>query len=129
MASKAATFLLAASFAITAASAFQFEVADEIGWSKPTGKERETYNEWAAQNRFHIRDTLRKFPTPNISNTFTNILISHSQTSKLFCIRFPLCERLGAGGHDCSDDQLTTTPATSKSARPSSYNRIALCDL
>ncbi|XP_047953491.1 mavicyanin-like [Salvia hispanica] len=58
MASKAATFLLAASFAITAASAFQFEVADEIGWSKPTGKERETYNEWAAQNRFHIRDTL-----------------------------------------------------------------------
>ncbi|KAL1566966.1 mavicyanin-like [Salvia divinorum] len=58
MASTAATILLAASVVVMAASAYQFEVRDEIGWSKPTGKERETYNEWAAQNRFHIRDTL-----------------------------------------------------------------------
>ncbi|GAB2269591.1 hypothetical protein Dimus_004514 [Dionaea muscipula] len=42
-----------------AVSGFQFEVGgDHRGWVKPTGDERETYNEWAEQNRFHIGDTL-----------------------------------------------------------------------
>ncbi|XP_010327267.3 early nodulin-like protein 6 [Solanum lycopersicum] len=39
-------------------SSFQFRVGDEIGWITPIGNESETYNEWAARNRFHIGDTL-----------------------------------------------------------------------
>ncbi|XP_073309367.1 early nodulin-like protein 21 [Primulina huaijiensis] len=39
-------------------SSFQFEVGEEGGWKIPTGEEPETYNEWAAQNRFQIGDTL-----------------------------------------------------------------------
>ncbi|XP_016443145.1 early nodulin-like protein 6 [Nicotiana tabacum] len=39
-------------------SSFQFEIGGEIGWSKPIGNESETYNEWAAKNRFHIGDSL-----------------------------------------------------------------------
>ncbi|KAG5578851.1 hypothetical protein H5410_049478 [Solanum commersonii] len=39
-------------------SSFQFRVGGEIGWIKPIGNESETYNEWAARNRFHIGDTL-----------------------------------------------------------------------
>ncbi|KAH6775829.1 hypothetical protein C2S52_013390 [Perilla frutescens var. hirtella] len=50
--------LFLASAASIFASAFQFEVGDEMGWRKPTQKDQETYNEWAAQNRFHIGDTL-----------------------------------------------------------------------
>lgn len=42
-------------------SSFQFRVGDEIGWITPIGNESETYNEWAARNRFHIGDTLCKF--------------------------------------------------------------------
>ncbi|GAB2284777.1 hypothetical protein Dimus_019230 [Dionaea muscipula] len=41
-----------------AVSGFQFDVGGHRGWVKPTGDERETYNEWAGQNRFHIGDTL-----------------------------------------------------------------------
>ncbi|XP_073025553.1 early nodulin-like protein 21 [Primulina eburnea] len=37
---------------------FEFEVGEEGGWKIPTGKEPETYNDWAAQNRFQIGDTL-----------------------------------------------------------------------
>ncbi|KAI3466415.1 hypothetical protein Pfo_023078 [Paulownia fortunei] len=50
--------LLAASVAAVLVSGFQFEVGEERGWRKPTGKEPETYNEWAAKNRFHIGDTV-----------------------------------------------------------------------
>ncbi|XP_073030094.1 early nodulin-like protein 21 [Primulina eburnea] len=39
-------------------SSFQFEVGEEGGWKIPTGEEPETYNEWAAENRFQIGDTL-----------------------------------------------------------------------
>ncbi|MCD7456131.1 hypothetical protein HAX54_030706 [Datura stramonium] len=39
-------------------SSFQFRVGGEIGWIKPIGNESETYNEWAARNRFRIGDTL-----------------------------------------------------------------------
>lgn len=52
--------VIAYAASISGASGFQFEVGDEMGWKRPTGKERETYNEWAAQNRFHIGDSLRK---------------------------------------------------------------------
>ncbi|XP_057795216.1 early nodulin-like protein 7 [Salvia miltiorrhiza] len=60
MASTVQKVLLAAVLAasVVASAGLQFEVGDEMGWAKPTGKERETYNEWATQNRFHIRDTL-----------------------------------------------------------------------
>ncbi|KAL2473118.1 mavicyanin-like [Forsythia ovata] len=37
---------------------YQFEVGEETGWVRPTGNEPETYNEWAARNRFRIGDTL-----------------------------------------------------------------------
>ena len=57
MAALLLSALLLASAAV--ASAYQFEVGDETGWIKPTGKERHSYNDWAAQNRFHIHDTLR----------------------------------------------------------------------
>lgn len=40
---------------------YEFEVGEETGWVTPTGNEPETYNEWAARNRFRIGDTLRKF--------------------------------------------------------------------
>ncbi|XP_047946338.1 mavicyanin-like [Salvia hispanica] len=56
MAALLLSALLLASAAV--ASAYQFEVGDETGWIKPTGKERHSYNDWAAQNRFHIHDTL-----------------------------------------------------------------------
>ncbi|XP_073128830.1 early nodulin-like protein 21 [Henckelia pumila] len=39
-------------------SSFRFEVGEEVGWKMPNGEEPETYNEWAAQNRFQIGDTL-----------------------------------------------------------------------
>ncbi|KAI3456806.1 hypothetical protein Pfo_013469 [Paulownia fortunei] len=50
--------LFAASVAAVLVSGFQFEVGEGRGWRKPTGKEPETYNEWAAKNRFHIGDTV-----------------------------------------------------------------------
>lgn len=53
--------LLAASVAAVLVSGFQFQVGEEMGWTKPTGKEPKTYNEWAAQNRFHVGDTVCKF--------------------------------------------------------------------
>ncbi|CAA2972197.1 mavicyanin-like [Olea europaea var. sylvestris] len=37
---------------------YEFEVGEETGWVTPTGNEPETYNEWAARNRFRIGDTL-----------------------------------------------------------------------
>ncbi|KAK4344491.1 hypothetical protein RND71_034667 [Anisodus tanguticus] len=49
------TFMFVATIFV---SSFQFRVGDEIGWTKPIGNESETYNEWAARNRFHIGDTL-----------------------------------------------------------------------
>ncbi|KAK4487431.1 hypothetical protein RD792_005934 [Penstemon davidsonii] len=50
--------LVAACLAAVLVSGFQFEVGGKTGWTKPTGKEPETYNQWAAKNRFHIGDTL-----------------------------------------------------------------------
>ncbi|XWS11364.1 hypothetical protein CRYUN_Cryun38cG0077800 [Craigia yunnanensis] len=41
-----------------AAASFQFKVGGERGWTKPTGNESETYNEWATRNRFHVGDSL-----------------------------------------------------------------------
>ncbi|XVE96688.1 hypothetical protein REPUB_Repub02eG0244200 [Reevesia pubescens] len=41
-----------------AAASFQFRVGGERGWTKPTGNESETYNEWASRNRFHVGDSL-----------------------------------------------------------------------
>ncbi|XP_059302705.1 early nodulin-like protein 6 [Lycium ferocissimum] len=49
------TFMFVATIFV---SSFQFRVGGEIGWTKPIGNESETYNEWAARNRFHIGDTL-----------------------------------------------------------------------
>ncbi|OMP04231.1 Plastocyanin-like protein [Corchorus olitorius] len=44
---------------VAAAASFQFNVGGrERGWIKPTGNESETYNEWAARNRFHVGDSL-----------------------------------------------------------------------
>ncbi|OMO83756.1 Plastocyanin-like protein [Corchorus capsularis] len=44
---------------VVAAASFQFNVGGrERGWIKPTGNESETYNEWAARNRFHVGDSL-----------------------------------------------------------------------
>ncbi|KAL2523790.1 early nodulin-like protein 7 [Abeliophyllum distichum] len=37
---------------------YQFEVGEEKGWVRPTGNEPETYNEWAARNRFRIGDSV-----------------------------------------------------------------------
>ncbi|KAK4420849.1 hypothetical protein Salat_2035400 [Sesamum alatum] len=50
--------VLAAALMAVLVSGFQFQVGEETGWTTPTGKEPETYNEWAAKNRFHIGDTL-----------------------------------------------------------------------
>ncbi|KAL3637540.1 hypothetical protein CASFOL_018708 [Castilleja foliolosa] len=50
--------VLAASLAAVLVSGFQFQVGGPKGWRTPTGDEPETYNEWAAKNRFHIGDTL-----------------------------------------------------------------------
>ncbi|KAL6543082.1 hypothetical protein OROHE_010602 [Orobanche hederae] len=51
--------VLAASMAAVLVAGFQFHVGDKgRGWKIPTGNEPETYNEWAAKNRFHIGDTL-----------------------------------------------------------------------
>ncbi|XP_051118330.1 early nodulin-like protein 1 [Andrographis paniculata] len=51
------SLLLIGSMAAAAAEAsgFQFEVA----WRKPTGMESETYNDWAARNRFRIGDSIQ----------------------------------------------------------------------
>ncbi|CAH9119936.1 unnamed protein product [Cuscuta epithymum] len=50
--------ILLTSLASVMVSSFQFEVGGKNGWTKPTGNESETYNEWAVQNRFRIGDTL-----------------------------------------------------------------------
>ncbi|KAL2247703.1 early nodulin-like protein 1 [Sesamum indicum] len=50
--------VLAAAMGPVLISGFQFQVGEVRGWTIPTGKEPETYNEWAAKNRFHIGDTL-----------------------------------------------------------------------
>ncbi|KAK4439693.1 Early nodulin-like protein 3 [Sesamum alatum] len=50
--------LVSALFAAVVVAGFQFEVGEERGWREPTGKEPETYNEWAAKNRFRIGDTV-----------------------------------------------------------------------
>ncbi|KAK6133036.1 hypothetical protein DH2020_033191 [Rehmannia glutinosa] len=50
--------VLAASVVAVLAAGFQFEVGEKRGWKLPTGNEPETYNEWAAKNRFHIGDTV-----------------------------------------------------------------------
>ncbi|XVE50852.1 hypothetical protein DITRI_Ditri01bG0197300 [Diplodiscus trichospermus] len=46
------------SMLVVDATSFQFKVGGKKGWTKPTGNESETYNEWAAMNRFHVRDSL-----------------------------------------------------------------------
>ncbi|KAL8509781.1 hypothetical protein ACS0TY_016844 [Phlomoides rotata] len=50
--------IAAVSLAALLVSSFQFEVGETMGWKKPIGNESKTYNEWAAQNRFRIGDTL-----------------------------------------------------------------------
>ncbi|XP_057765460.1 early nodulin-like protein 5 [Salvia miltiorrhiza] len=45
-------------FSASVVAGFQFDVGGKTGWMKPTGKEPESYNQWAAVNRFHIGDTL-----------------------------------------------------------------------
>lgn len=47
-------------FAISA-SAFQFQVGGKQGWTKPSAKHSHSYNDWAAENRFQIGDTLCKY--------------------------------------------------------------------
>ena len=60
--SKIALFsLVLISMLAVAAASFQFKVGGERGWTKPTGNESETYNEWATRNRFHVGDSLCKF--------------------------------------------------------------------
>ena len=44
----------------TAATATQFRVGGEKGWSMPDGT-TEPYNTWAGRMRFKIGDQLRKF--------------------------------------------------------------------
>lgn len=46
---------------MSAAASFQFKVGGDNGWTKPTGNESETYNEWATRNRFHVGDSLCKY--------------------------------------------------------------------
>ena len=46
---------------VVVAASFQFKVGGERGWTKPTGNESETYNEWATMNRFQTGDSLCKF--------------------------------------------------------------------
>ncbi|KAL7088100.1 hypothetical protein ACP275_13G108400 [Erythranthe tilingii] len=50
--------LFAATLAAVLVAGFQYEVGEKTGWQKPTGKEPETYNQWASKNRFHIGDTV-----------------------------------------------------------------------
>ncbi|XVF70903.1 hypothetical protein PTKIN_Ptkin11bG0199800 [Pterospermum kingtungense] len=45
-------------FMVITAASFQFKVGGDKGWTKPTGNESETYNEWATRNRFHVGDSL-----------------------------------------------------------------------
>ncbi|CAI9784091.1 unnamed protein product [Fraxinus pennsylvanica] len=61
MASASITFktvLLSTILAAVLVNSYRFEVGDEKGWIKPTGKDPQTYNQWAAKNRFHIGDTV-----------------------------------------------------------------------
>ncbi|XP_010268107.1 PREDICTED: early nodulin-like protein 2 [Nelumbo nucifera] len=44
--------------AVVSVSAYQFQVGGERGWVKPTGNETESYDEWAARNRFHVGDSV-----------------------------------------------------------------------
>ncbi|XXG84135.1 hypothetical protein AAC387_Pa10g1722 [Persea americana] len=46
------------SIATISESARQFQVGGPAGWTQPTGKENETYNQWAAKHRFHVGDSL-----------------------------------------------------------------------
>lgn len=48
------------SIATISESAHQFQVGGPAGWTQPTGKENETYNQWAAKHRFHVGDSLCK---------------------------------------------------------------------
>ncbi|XVE80550.1 hypothetical protein DITRI_Ditri14bG0149100 [Diplodiscus trichospermus] len=50
--------LVLISMVMVAVASFQFKVGGERGWTKPTGNESETYNEWATRNRFHVGDSL-----------------------------------------------------------------------
>ncbi|KAA8527071.1 hypothetical protein F0562_008700 [Nyssa sinensis] len=43
---------------IVSVSSYQFQVGGKRGWIKPTGKQTATYNDWAAENRFHVGDTV-----------------------------------------------------------------------
>ncbi|KAM7499005.1 hypothetical protein LguiA_023419 [Lonicera macranthoides] len=50
-------FFFISTFA-TSVSAFQFQVGGKRGWTKPSAKHSHSYNDWAAENRFQIGDTL-----------------------------------------------------------------------
>ncbi|KAG8386016.1 hypothetical protein BUALT_Bualt03G0105200 [Buddleja alternifolia] len=50
--------LFAASVVAVFVAGFQYEVGEGRGWRVPTVRDPETYNEWAAKNRFRIGDTI-----------------------------------------------------------------------
>ena len=58
--------LVLISMLAVAAASFQVKVGGERGWTKPTGNESETYNEWSTRNRFHVGDSLCKFTTKSV---------------------------------------------------------------
>ena len=69
----AAVFLAGAASASWHAQVF--EVGGARGWEKPAAPTGESYDHWAARNRFHVGDFLRK--RSNIDRTH----ISHSATA------------------------------------------------
>ncbi|CAN6479770.1 unnamed protein product [Victoria cruziana] len=40
------------------AAGFQFRVGGSRGWIEPTGNDTGMYNDWAAENRFHVGDSV-----------------------------------------------------------------------
>lgn len=59
-------FFLNIALLISCVFSYQFEVGGDEGWIEPssanfTSDIRDPYNVWAAQNRFRIGDTIRKF--------------------------------------------------------------------
>ncbi|ERN19238.1 hypothetical protein AMTR_s00061p00202530 [Amborella trichopoda] len=43
---------------VTIDAFFEFRVGGPHGWHQPIGNETETYNQWAARNRFHVGDSI-----------------------------------------------------------------------
>jgi hypothetical protein len=45
---------------VSASRATDFEVGGDAGWVVPPAGQPDTYNEWAAKNRFLLGDSVRK---------------------------------------------------------------------